>query len=150
MLSVRMRSLASSRARQEMKFSLHYSGGSRGGAGGGRPPLFLDRIEARRAKKHSFWRPGSPLFKDLDDLAPLTSRSGSGNALYMYLYSCDHTNTLHCNACQSTGQCGRQNWTDGYTNHYPTHSEQPSSYRLRSLVAISSKNNVFKIFNEKI
>ena len=56
MLSVRMRSLASSRARQEMKFSLHYSGGSRGGAGGA-PPLFLDRNEARRAEKGFFWRP---------------------------------------------------------------------------------------------
>ena len=149
MLSVRMRSLASSRARQEMN-SHCIIVADPGEGPGGRPPLFLDRIEARRAKKHFFWRPGSPLFKDLDDLAPLTSRSGSGNALYMYLYSCDHTNTLHCNACQSTGQCGRQNWTDGYTNHYPTHSEQPSSYRLRSLVAISSKNNAFKIFNEKI
>ena len=65
----------------------------------------------------------------------------------LYLYSCDHTNTLHCNACQSTGQCGRQNWTDGDTNHYPTHSKQPSRYRPRRLVAISSKNNAFKIFN---
>ena len=146
MLSVRMRSLASSRARQEMKFSLHYSGGSRGGAGGA-PPLIFRPKWGPKGRKRIFLE---TLFKDLDDLAPLTSRSGSGNALYMYLYSCDHTNTLHCNACQSTGQCGRQNWTDGYTNHYPTHSEQPSSYRLRSLVAISSKNNAFKIFNEKI
>ena len=146
MLSVRMRSLASSRARQEMKFSLHYSGGSRGEAGGAPPPYFRPKW-GPKGRKRIFLE---TLFKDLDDLAPLTSRSGSGNALYMYLYSCDHTNTLHCNACQSTGQCGRQNWTDGYTNHYPTHSEQPSSYRLRSLVAISSKNNAFKIFNEKI
>ena len=147
MLSVRMRSLASSRARQEMKFSLHYSGGSRGGA---RPLIFRPKWGPKGRKKIFLETAPPPLFKDLDDLAPLTSRSGSGNALYMYLYSCDHTNTLHFNACQSTGQCGRQNWTDDYTNHYPTHSEQPSSYRLRSLVAISSKNNAFKIFNEKI
>ena len=59
MLSVRIRSLASSRARQEMKFSLHYSGGSRGGARPP-PPLFLDRNEARRAEKGFFWRPHPP------------------------------------------------------------------------------------------
>ena len=59
MLSVRMRSLASSRARQEMKFSLHYSG-----------------IEARRAEKDFFgdrarlylriWMTQSPLSHGLD------------------------------------------------------------------------------------
>ena len=59
MFSVRMRSLASSQARQEMKLSLHYSGGSRGGARGA-SPLFLDRIEARRAKR-IFLEKGLPL-----------------------------------------------------------------------------------------
>ena len=51
------------------------------GPGGVRPlPLFLDQTEARRAKKHFFWRPPPPLSKDLDDRPPpLISRSGSGN-----------------------------------------------------------------------
>ena len=48
MLSVRMRSLASSRARQEMKFSLHYNGGSRGGA---RPPYFQTEMRPEGPKK---------------------------------------------------------------------------------------------------
>ena len=44
-----------------------YSGGSRGGARGGCPPLFL---EARRAEKVLFWRPGLPaLSQGLDDRA---------------------------------------------------------------------------------
>ena len=64
--------------------------------------------KARGAEK-DFIGDHLPPSKDLDDRPPLTSRTGSGNALYMYLYSCDHTNTLHCNVCQSTGQCGRQN-----------------------------------------
>ena len=51
MLSVRMRSLASSRARQEMKFSLHYSGGSRGGAGGAPPPYFQTEMRPEGPKK---------------------------------------------------------------------------------------------------
>ena len=48
------------------------SGGSRGGARGGRgPPLFLDQTEARRAE--NFFgdpRPPPPLSQDLDDRPP--------------------------------------------------------------------------------
>ena len=36
-----------------------FSGGSRGGAGGPAPPLFLDQIEARRAEK-TFFETGLP------------------------------------------------------------------------------------------
>ena len=148
MLSVRMRLLASSRARQEMNSHCI----TVADPGEGPAPLIFRPKGGPKGRKRIFLEtaPPPPYLRIWMTWPPLTSRSGSGNALYMYLYSCDHTNTLHCNACQSTGQCGRQNWTDGYTNHYPTHSEQPSSYRLRSLVAISSKNNAFKIFNEKI
>ena len=50
--------------------SLYGSGGSRGGALGGRPPFFLAQTEARRAKKNLFgdrppylrvWMTGPPL-----------------------------------------------------------------------------------------
>ena len=34
--------------------SLYGSGGSRGGARGGQPPLFLDQTEAQRAEKNLF------------------------------------------------------------------------------------------------
>ena len=43
------------------------SGGSRGGARGPGPPLFLDQNEARRAEKNVFSRPGPPLSHGLDD-----------------------------------------------------------------------------------
>ena len=47
-----------------------YSGGSRGGARGGCPPLFFDQTEARRAEKVLFLRPGPPaLSQGLDDRA---------------------------------------------------------------------------------
>ena len=64
------------------------------------------------------------------------------------LYLCDHTKSLHCNACQSFRQCGYQKWTDGDTNHYPSHSEQSGNYRLRRLVAVSSRkmHSKFKTF----
>ena len=52
------------------------SGGSRGGARGARPPLFLDQTEARRTEKNFFepplisWSgyppPSPPLFEGLD------------------------------------------------------------------------------------
>ena len=49
--------------------SLYGSGGSRRGAQGGRPPLFLDQNEARRAPKNLFGdRP--PLSQGLDDRPP--------------------------------------------------------------------------------
>ena len=41
------------------------SGGSRGGARGARPPLFLDQTEARRTEKNVF-DPPPPLFEGLD------------------------------------------------------------------------------------
>ena len=55
-------------------FNIQHSGGSRGGARGGPPPLFLDQTEARRAEKHFFGRPPPPppLSKDLDDRPPLS------------------------------------------------------------------------------
>ena len=46
------------------------SGGSRGGAGGFLPPLFLDQTEARRAEKN-FWETTPPLSEALDP--PLVS-----------------------------------------------------------------------------
>ena len=52
------------------------SGGSRGGARGARPPVFLDQTEAQRAEKKLFWRPGSPLSQDLDDRAPTPLSEG--------------------------------------------------------------------------
>ena len=48
------------------------SGGSRGGARGVRPPLFLDQTEARRAEKNVGDRPPpTSLSQGLDDRAPL-------------------------------------------------------------------------------
>ena len=49
------------------------SGGSRGGARGVRPPLFLAQTEARRAEKNVGDRPPPPtsLSQGLDDRAPL-------------------------------------------------------------------------------
>ena len=63
MLSVRMRSLASSRARQEMKFSLHYSGGSRGGAGGGAPPYFQTELRPEGPKSIFFGDQAPPYLR---------------------------------------------------------------------------------------
>ena len=47
-----------------------FSGGSKGGARGARPPpLFLDQIEARRAEKYIFFGDrGPPLSEGLDPL----------------------------------------------------------------------------------
>ena len=45
------------------------SGGSRGGARGARPPLFLDQTEARRTEKNVFDPP--PLSHGLDTPPPL-------------------------------------------------------------------------------
>ena len=42
------------------------SGGSRGGARGARPPLFLDQTEARRTEKNVFAPPPPPLSHGLD------------------------------------------------------------------------------------
>ena len=39
-----------------------YSGGSRGGARGGCPPLFFDHTKARRVEKVFFFETGSPPF----------------------------------------------------------------------------------------
>ena len=44
------------------------SGGSRGGARGARPPLFLDQTEARRTEKNFFEPP--PLSHGLDTPPP--------------------------------------------------------------------------------
>ena len=54
--------------------------GSRGGARGAWPPLFLDQTEARRPQKTCFGDHSPPpprLSKGLDDRLPLISRSGS-------------------------------------------------------------------------
>ena len=45
------------------------SGGSRGGARGARPPLFLDQTEARRTEKNVF-DPPPPLSHGLDTPPP--------------------------------------------------------------------------------
>ena len=45
------------------------SGGSRGGARGARPPLFLDQTEARRTEKN-FFEPPPPLSHGLDTPPP--------------------------------------------------------------------------------
>ena len=43
--------------------SLYGSGGSRGGARGGRPPLFLDQTVAQRAEKNLFGDPLPPYLR---------------------------------------------------------------------------------------
>ena len=43
--------------------SLYRSGGPRGGSRGGRPPLFLDQTEARRAEKNLFGDPLPPYLR---------------------------------------------------------------------------------------
>ena len=45
------------------------SGGSRGGARGARPPLFLDQTEARRTEK-KFFEPPPPISHGLDTPPP--------------------------------------------------------------------------------
>ena len=47
------------------------SGGSRGGARGARPPLFLDQTEARRTEKKFFEPPPPPISHGLDTPPPL-------------------------------------------------------------------------------
>ena len=46
------------------------SGGSRGGARGAQPPLFLDQNEAQRAEKNLFEAGVPPLSQGLDDAPP--------------------------------------------------------------------------------
>ena len=55
------------------------SGGSRGGARGAPPLLFLDQTEAQRAEKYFFGDHPSPPSQDLDDWPPPFSE-GSGSA----------------------------------------------------------------------
>ena len=91
----------------------------------------------------------SPMLHPCSPVRPLLTSSRQEMkfliAFCTKLYLCDHTKSLHCNACQSFRQCGYQKWTDGDTNHYPSHSEQSGNYRLRRLVAVSLRKNAFKI-----
>ena len=67
-----------------MAFSIYFSGGSRGGARGARPPLFFDQNEARKAEK-IFGGDPPLLSQALDDPPPPSPLSeGLNPPLYLY------------------------------------------------------------------
>ena len=72
------RSRSAAQLRSVTETTPKISGGSRGGARGPRPPLFLYQTEARWAEKNFLETEPPPLSKDLDDHPPpLISRSKS-------------------------------------------------------------------------